>query len=81
MYYILLNSLDQRTKLIDTLKKQNIYPVFHYVPLHSAPAGKQFGRTHGQLTHTENLSERLLRMPFWVGLGDQQNTVLHAMNV
>lgn len=81
MYYILLNSLNERTRLINTLKKQDIYPVFHYVPLHSAPAGKQFGRTHGQLTHTENLSERLLRMPFWVGLGDQQNTVLHAMNV
>lgn len=81
MYYILLNSLEQRTKLIEKFKKQDIHPVFHYIPLHAAPAGKRFSRTHGELTHSENLSERLLRLPLWVGLGEQQNDVLKVMGV
>lgn len=81
MYYILLDSLAQRTQLIQQFKKQDIHPVFHYIPLHSAPAGKRFARTHGVLTHTENLSECLLRLPLWVGLGEQQNAVLKVMGV
>ncbi len=79
MYYILLNSLKQRTELIQKFKKQDIHPVFHYIPLHNAPAGKQFARTHGSLAHTENLSECLLRLPLWVGLGEQQNSVLKVI--
>lgn len=79
MYYVLLNSLDQRTELIKRFKKQDIHPVFHYIPLHSAPAGKQFARTHGELKHTDNLSERLLRLPLWVGLGQRQNEVLKVI--
>ena len=80
MYYILLNSLDQRTHLIQQFKKQDIHPVFHYIPLHSAPAGKQFARTHGEMTHTDRLSECLLRLPLWVGLGKQQNDVLKVLH-
>ena len=79
MYYILLNSLKQRTELIKRFKKQDIHPVFHYIPLHNAPAGKQYARVHGELRHTENLSERLLRLPLWVGLGKQQKDVLKVM--
>ncbi len=79
MYYVLLNSLNQRTELIKRFKKQDIHPVFHYIPLHNAPAGKEFSRTHGELKHTDNLSERLLRLPLWVGLGQQQNEVLKVM--
>ena len=79
MYYILLNSLKQRTELIKRFKKQDIHPVFHYIPLHNAPAGKQYARVHGELRHTENLSERLLRLPLWVGLGKQQKDVLNVM--
>ena len=79
MYYILLNSLKQRTELIKRFKKQDIHPVFHYIPLHNAPAGKQYARVHGELKHTENLSERLLRLPLWVGLGKQQKDVLNVM--
>lgn len=79
MYYILLNSLAQRTELIKRFKKQDIHPVFHYIPLHSAPAGKRFARTYGELKHTDNLSERLLRLPLWVGLGERQNEVLKVM--
>lgn len=79
MYYVLLNSLEQRTELIKRFKKQNIHPVFHYIPLHSAPAGKQFARTHGELKHTDSLSERLLRLPLWIGLRERQKEVLTVM--
>lgn len=79
MYYVLLNSLKQRTELIQRFKKQDIHPVFHYIPLHSAPAGKQFARIHGELKQTDDLSERLLRLPLWVGLGKQQKDVLKVL--
>ncbi|HYN54073.1 MAG TPA: dTDP-4-amino-4,6-dideoxygalactose transaminase [Methylotenera sp.] len=68
MYYILLNSLEERTHVIERLKKKNINAVFHYVPLHSSPAGLKFGRAHGTLSVTEDLAERLLRLPLWIGL-------------
>ncbi len=71
MYYILLDSLEQRSAVISAMKAQHVHPVFHYVPLHNAPAGLKFSRTHGALTHTERLSERLLRLPLWVGLAEQ----------
>jgi dTDP-4-amino-4,6-dideoxygalactose transaminase len=77
MYYILLASLEKRTALIAKLKKQNIHAVFHYVPLHSSPAGQKYGRVHGAMTHTEDLADRLLRLPLWVGLtGSQQALVV-----
>ena len=79
MYYILLNSLKQRTELIKKFKKQDIHPVFHYIPLHNAPAGKQFARAHDELKQTDQLSERLLRLPLWVGLGKQQSDVLKVL--
>jgi dTDP-4-amino-4,6-dideoxygalactose transaminase len=44
--------------------------VFHYVPLHSSPAGRKFGRTPGELPRTDNLSERLVRLPLWLGMGE-----------
>lgn len=79
MYYILLNSFKQRTELINRFKKQDIHPVFHYIPLHSAPAGERYARTNGELKHTDDLSERLLRLPLWVGLGKQQKDVLKVL--
>lgn len=79
MYYILLNSLKQRTELIARFKKQNIHPVFHYIPLHSAPAAKKYARISGEMKNTDDLSARLLRLPLWVGLGKQQEEVLNVM--
>ncbi len=81
MYYILLESLEHRTKLIENFKKRNIHPVFHYIPLHSAPAGKKFARAHGDLKYTNDLSDRLLRLPLWVGLESMQGEVLKVMGV
>ncbi|MBW8078028.1 MAG: dTDP-4-amino-4,6-dideoxygalactose transaminase [Gallionella sp.] len=65
MYYLLLDSLDIRTALIAYLKAQGINPVFHYVPLHSAPAGMKYGRVCGTMIQTDTLSERLVRLPLY----------------
>ena len=76
MYYILLNSLNERTAIMKTLKKHGVNSVFHYVPLHSAPAGLKYGRVHGRMTHTDDLSDRLLRLPLWIGLTVVQQTAI-----
>jgi dTDP-4-amino-4,6-dideoxygalactose transaminase len=72
MYYLLLRDLAARSALIDKLKALGVHAVFHYVPLHSSPAGKKYGRTHGDMTHTDEVSERLVRLPLWVGMSDEQ---------
>lgn len=79
MYQLLLPSLEQRTAFIDTLKRAGISSVFHYVPLHTAPAGRRHGRAAGEMRHTLNLSERLVRLPLWVGLEEMQDEVIHQV--
>lgn len=79
MYYLLLNDLDQRTRFIASLKEQGIGTVFHYVPLHDAPAGRQFGRAHGELPVTKDLSERLVRLPLWPGLEPHLEEVIEVV--
>ncbi|MFZ4801696.1 MAG: dTDP-4-amino-4,6-dideoxygalactose transaminase [Chlorobium sp.] len=76
MYYILVDSLESRTALMAKLKEYGVNSVFHYVPLHSAPAGRKYGRVHGTMTYTEDLSDRLLRLPLWVGLTREQQDVV-----
>jgi dTDP-4-amino-4,6-dideoxygalactose transaminase len=81
LYYLLASTLEERTAVLLHLKARGIGSVFHYVPLHSAPAGKKYGRTHGSLSLTENLSERLFRLPLWLGLGnDKTDQVIAAVN-
>jgi len=70
MFYILLDSLATRTALIAHLKAQDIHPVFHYVPLHSSPAGRKYGRASGSMQVTDDLSERLLRLPLHYEMDD-----------
>jgi dTDP-4-amino-4,6-dideoxygalactose transaminase len=70
MYYIVLDSLDTRTRLISHLKSQGILPVFHYVPLHSSPAGRKLGRCGSAMQVTDDLSERLLRLPLYYEMSD-----------
>ena len=79
MYYILLESLDKRTQVIADLKRQGVQSVFHYVPLHSAPYGLTHSRHHGGMDNTNALSDRLLRLPLWVGLEQQQERVIRAL--
>jgi len=76
MYYLLLDSLETRSGLIAHLKTQGIGAVFHYVPLHTSPAGQQFGRAHGELTHTLDLADRLLRLPLWIGVEDRIEEII-----
>ena len=68
MFYIKCKDLEERTKLIEFLKKNEIYAVFHYIPLHSAEAGLKFGRFSGEDKYTTKESERLLRLPLYYGL-------------
>lgn len=68
MFYIKTKDLDERTELINYLKDRDINCVFHYIPLHSAPAGREFGRFHGEDRYTTKESERLMRLPMYYGL-------------
>jgi dTDP-4-amino-4,6-dideoxygalactose transaminase len=68
MYYVLLPSLAARQEVIRRMREAGVAPVFHYVPLHSSPAGRRFGRTATPMTHTDALSDRLLRLPLWIGV-------------
>jgi dTDP-4-amino-4,6-dideoxygalactose transaminase len=76
MYYVLLPDLATRSRVIERLKSREIQTVFHYVPLHSAPVGKELGRTAGEMRHTDEAGERLLRLPLWLGLEDQLAEVI-----
>ena len=83
MYYLLLPNLAARTDFIGRMKQAGIGAVFHYIPLHSSPAGKKFGRAAARLPVTDDVSDRLVRLPLWVGLEDRQheviNDALHAL--
>jgi dTDP-4-amino-4,6-dideoxygalactose transaminase len=79
MYYLLLPSLEARTKFIASLASKGIQAVFHYVPLHSSPAGKAYGRAAGPMPHTDALSGRLVRLPLWPDLGEGQDAVIEAV--
>ncbi|MHC8412223.1 dTDP-4-amino-4,6-dideoxygalactose transaminase [Pseudomonas sp. Hz4] len=72
MYYVLLAPDIDRQVVLDKFKRQEISSVFHYVPLHSSPAGQRYGRTHGDLEVTNYQSERLVRLPLWVGITEEQ---------
>lgn len=73
MYYLKCKDLEERTALIDHLKANDVYAVFHYIPLHSAPAGQKFGRFHGEDEYTTKESERLVRLPMYYGLAEEDS--------
>jgi dTDP-4-amino-4,6-dideoxygalactose transaminase len=79
LYYIKVADLDERTALIDFLKSKEVYSVFHYIPLHSSIAGRQFGYFHGEDVWTTRESERLLRLPLWYGM--KKDEVLHVIDM
>lgn len=77
MFYVKCRNLQERTQLLQYLKNRDILAVFHYIPLHSAPAGLKFGRFAGEDRYTTTESERLLRLPMYYGLSEQdQETVV-----
>lgn len=71
MFYIKTKDIAERTALIDALLKDGIYSAFHYIPLHTAPAGKKFGRFHGEDVYTTKESERLTRLPMYFSLTEE----------
>ena len=80
MFYIKTANLEERSNLISYLKQRDVMAVFHYIPLHSAPAGKQYGRFNGEDTYTTRESERLLRLPMYYGLADSdQEKIINAV--
>jgi dTDP-4-amino-4,6-dideoxygalactose transaminase len=68
LYYVLISSAEGRGQVIRKLKDKAVQTIFHYVPLHSSPAGRRLGRMGGSLAVTESLSSRILRLPLWVGM-------------
>jgi dTDP-4-amino-4,6-dideoxygalactose transaminase len=72
IYYIILPTEDIRDRLMALLKSEGILSVFHYIPLHSSPAGAKHGRAHGELPVTDSASARLLRMPFYFQLEESE---------
>ena len=76
MYYILLPNLERRTAAIEKLKAAAIQSVFHYIPLHSAPAGRKYARAHGEMMVTDDIADRLLRLPMYAGLEARQIEVI-----
>lgn len=72
MYYVLFDNLSLRSKFIEYLKKNDIFPVFHYIPLHSSPAGLKFGRTATKMDITDKISDTLVRMPLFYELSDEK---------
>ncbi len=71
LYYILVPDIGERTRMIDELSRRGVHAVFHYVPLHSAPAGVRFGRAHGDLAETDRASDRLVRLPLWYRMPEE----------
>lgn len=72
LYYLLAETAAGRDELLETLGSRGVHCVFHYVPLHSAPAGRRFGRVGSDMTVTDDVSARLLRLPLWMGMEDAQ---------
>lgn len=80
MYYVLLPSDCDRGHVIAQLSKRNVHAVFHYVPLHSSPAGRQYCRVSGSMDNTNELSSALIRLPLWVGMQPSHvETVVSAL--
>lgn len=78
MYYLLLPSLEARTAFIAGMRERGVQTVFHYIPLHSSPAGERLGRVAGTMKVTDDISNRLVRLPLWIGLEPHLDEVLSA---
>jgi dTDP-4-amino-4,6-dideoxygalactose transaminase len=75
IFYVILDPGLDRDRVIAKLRENNFQVVFHYIPLHSSPAGKKYGRTAGDMSVTDAVSERLIRLPMWIGLSEEDQDV------
>lgn len=80
IFYLIAPTASCRDQLITRLKNDGILAPFHYIPLHSAPAGQRFGRTSGRLTITTDVSTRLLRLPLYQDIGDLREIVVERLS-
>lgn len=78
MFYLLLRDIDDRDALIAHLREAGIIAPFHYVPLHSAPGGRRFGRAEGDLQVTDEIHAHLVRLPLYLTLGDEIERVIEV---
>lgn len=76
MYYIKLDNIEERTKFINYMKENDILTVFHYIPLHSAPAGREYGIFAGEDKYTTKESERIVRLPLYYNMGETVDEVI-----
>jgi dTDP-4-amino-4,6-dideoxygalactose transaminase len=76
MYYLLMPDVETRSAFISYMKNHGVHCVFHYVPLHTAPAGRRFGRVHGSMENTARAGDCLVRLPLWVGIEKHQAYVI-----
>jgi dTDP-4-amino-4,6-dideoxygalactose transaminase len=80
LYYLLFPDLAARTAALASLNGAGVNAVFHYIPLHTSPAGRRYARTYGSLKHTDAAGDRLLRLPLWAGMTDEDvETVVDAV--
>jgi dTDP-4-amino-4,6-dideoxygalactose transaminase len=81
LFYVLMETADLRDATLEALREHGVHSVFHYLPLHASPGGQRLGRPGGPTPVTEDISARLLRLPLWVGLGDERaQTVIAAVH-
>jgi len=76
MYYVILSSQFSRKKILEEFKRHEIGAIFHYIPLHTSPAGKLYGRPFGELDVTKMKSEQIIRLPLWVGISESQQELI-----
>ena len=72
VFYVLMPNQVKRDALLSHLRENGVIGTFHYVPLHSSPAGEKYGRVHGSMEKTDSFSGRLARLPLWPGMSDEQ---------
>ena len=80
MFYIKTKDLEERTRLINFLRTKGVNAVFHYIPLHRAPAGIKYGEFRGEDVYTTKESERLVRLPMYYGLGKNVEVVVDMVH-
>jgi dTDP-4-amino-4,6-dideoxygalactose transaminase len=79
LFHLRLARGQDRAAVLKALRERGIQAVFHYVPLHSAPAGRRFGRSSGPLAVTDEVAATLVRLPLWLGMEDRQPEVIEAL--
>jgi dTDP-4-amino-4,6-dideoxygalactose transaminase len=81
MYYVLLDQTLDRKQVLEQLAQAGVNAISHFVPLHGSPAGQRYGRIHGSMQETETQAERLVRLPLWKGISnEQQDQVIEALS-